>query len=89
MKKSIKLTCGCDFHQIEVEEFTIKEEQGGFISICIYEHKSPHTGKLYKKPKLLADVLLHPEEVVRLKEYLKEINSSNQEPVKEHFECLG
>jgi len=89
MKKPIKLTCGCDFHQIEVEEFTIKEEQGGFISICIYEHKSPHTGKLYKKPKLLADVLLQPEEVVRLKDYLKEIISSEQEQVKEHFECLS
>ena len=89
MKKPIKLTCGCDFHQIEMEEFTIKNEQGTFLAISLFEHKSGKTGKLYKKPRPIGDVILHPEEVVRLKDYLKETISSEQDPVKEYFECLG
>jgi hypothetical protein len=70
MKNPVKLTCGCEFHQLEVDEFIIKDERGSFISICLYQHKSLNTGKLYKKPKLLADVMLHPEEAIKLKEYL-------------------
>jgi len=62
MEKSIKLECGCKFHLLEVDEWTSKGIDGSFMSLCIYEHKSGITGKLLKKPKLLADVLLHPEE---------------------------
>jgi hypothetical protein len=63
MNKFLKLECGCKFHKIDIEEFTIEKIEGSFLSICIYEHKSKNTGKLFKKPKLLADVILHPEEV--------------------------
>jgi len=60
--KFLKLECGCKLHRIDIEEFTIKGAKGSFLSICIYEHKSGDTGKLLKKPKLLADVILHPKE---------------------------
>ena len=63
--KIIKLECGCKFHQIIIEKFE------DTLFICIYEHKSMNTGKLLKKPKLLGDVVLYPEEMKILKEYLK------------------
>ena len=70
--KLIKLECGCQFHRIDIEEFTIDKVEGSFLSFCIYEHKSGNTGKLYKKPKLLADVILHPEETKLFKrEFIK------------------
>ena len=63
--------CGCQFHKIEIEEFTVDIAEGSFLSICIYEHKSRVTGKLLKKPKLLADVVLHPDETKNFKNHLK------------------
>jgi hypothetical protein len=71
MKNLLSLECGCKFHKITVEEFTIDKIDGSFLSICIYEHKSGFTGKLFKKPKLLADVVLHPEETLKFKKCIK------------------
>lgn len=69
VKRLITLYCGCEFHKIEIEEFTIDNKS--FLSICIYEHKSTNTGKLLKKPKLLADVVLHPDQVKFFKSAFK------------------
>jgi hypothetical protein len=66
---SIKFECGCRFHQIEFDSFDVGGQK--CISICIYEHKSGKTGKLLKKPKLLADVMLHPEVAKSLIESIK------------------
>ena len=70
-KKLVYLTCDCDFHTIEVEEFSIEKIKGTFLSICIYEHRSGKTGKLYKHPHLQADVVLNPENTERFKQCLK------------------
>ena len=69
--KKIYLECDCEFHKVEIEEFTIHKIPGSFISICIFEHKSMKTGKLYKKPKLLADVILNPKNSKHLKQIFK------------------
>jgi hypothetical protein len=71
MKRTISLICGCDFHKVEIEEFTIDKMEGSFLSICIYAHKSEYTGKLLKKPKLLADVVLHPDQTALFKSVFK------------------
>jgi len=57
---AIKLSCDCGFHLIEFEK-TVFKDKDWFISVYIYQHKSFHTGKLLKKPKLLADVVLNKE----------------------------
>jgi hypothetical protein len=62
MERTINLFCDCAFHKLEIEEFTLGEIEGTFLSIRTYEHKSRYTGKLLKKPKLLADVILSPEQ---------------------------
>jgi hypothetical protein len=69
--KLLKLECGCQFHRIDIEEFTINNVKGSFLSICILEHKSGNTGKLLKKPKLIADVVLHPKETKLFKDTFK------------------
>lgn len=69
---SIKFECGCQFHQIEFNEFELGDEK--LIEIFIYEHRSGFTGKLYKKPKLLADVVLHQEEAAKFIESIKNGN---------------
>ncbi len=71
MDKKLWIECGCKFHQIEIEEFTIDKVEGSFISFCIYEHRSGKTGKLFKKRKLLADVVLHPKETEFFKSAFK------------------
>jgi len=70
MNRKLIFECGCHFHKIEIEEFDITKF-GSFISMCIYEHRSGITGKLLKKPKLLADVMLHPEQVKMFKSAFK------------------
>jgi len=71
MDKKLWLECGCKFHKIEIEEFTIDKVEGSFISFCIYEHRSGKTGKLFKNRKLIADVVLHPKEAKFFKEAFK------------------
>ena len=68
--KILKLECGCELHKVEIEEFKVDGEK--FIGISVYEHKSMNTGKLLKKPKLLGDVILHPDQAKKLKEWIKD-----------------
>lgn len=71
MRRLITLICGCDFHEVEIEEYTLEKIPGNFISIRIYEYKSMKTGKIYKKSKLLGDVVLLPDQVELFKSIFK------------------
>jgi len=71
MNRLITLYCDCPEHKVEIEEFTIGKIEGSFMSICIYNHWSGKTGKLFKKPKLLADVILNPEQTKLFKSAFK------------------
>lgn len=64
-----KFKCSCDFHIIECDKKPIEDED--FISFAIYEHRSGHTGKLYKNPKLKGDVVLIGKEARRFKKWIK------------------
>lgn len=77
MERITKLECGCEFHRIDVEEFTVEGIQGTFLAISIVDHKSRYSGKLYKKPRLLADVVLHPPQVEFLKSALQKVEDNN------------
>jgi len=68
MKK--KFNCDCEFHQIGVDFSKV----GSFdiISIVIYEHRSGYTGKLYKKPKIMGDVVLLGKEAQKFLKFVKE-----------------
>jgi len=68
-KANLKLECGCKFHQIEFATFELGGEL--LMDILIYKNRSEQTGKLYKKPKLLADVTLQPETTKCLFESIK------------------
>lgn len=71
MEQLITLFCDCEFHKLEIEEFIINKTEGTFLDFSIYEYKSTKTGKLYKKPKLLAYVVLSPEQVKLFKSAFK------------------
>ncbi len=77
MKRLFNFECNCTFHKIEIEEFTLgvvpdfPSNPDSLMSICIYQHRSEKTGKLLKKPKLLADVVLDEKQVKFLKSAFK------------------
>jgi hypothetical protein len=66
--RTITLYCDCPEHKVEIEEFTVPKTEGEFLSIRIYNHRSGKTGKLFKKPILLGDVLLNSEQTKMFKE---------------------
>ena len=67
----MKFVCDCGFHRLEItKDRPSKNFPHSTISIIITEHRSGHTGKLYKKPKLLGDVVFISTEP----EYKKLVN---------------
>jgi len=68
-KANLKLICGCNFHQIEFATFELCGEL--LMDVLIYKHRSEQTGKLYKNPKLLADVTLQPKDTKQLIDCIK------------------
>ena len=53
----MKFKCHCGFHILEINEEPLGEDTG-FLSFDILQHKSEHTGKLFKKPRCLGSVVL-------------------------------
>ncbi|MHA1437962.1 MAG: hypothetical protein ACTSPD_10330 [Promethearchaeota archaeon] len=72
MKRIIKVECDCKLHEIKIEDNPIDTTPNAenCLAIAIYEHRSGNTGKILKRPKLLADVVLFGDE---RKKFLKQI----------------
>jgi len=79
MKKTFK--CSCKDHIIEISYEVKKWDNGEKVPelwIGIYEIHSPKTGRKYKKPKLLEDVLFlltepYAKEMESVMEFLEDI----------------
>lgn len=66
-----KFKCDCDFHIIDVD---IEPTEGiPYIGLTIYEHRSPKTGKLYKKPKEQGTVVLIDKEAIKFRNLISQV----------------
>ena len=54
--------CLCGLHILEIDNKPLDKDTP-FLAIDILQHKSEHTGKLFKKPRYLASVVLMDEEL--------------------------
>ena len=61
----LSLKCSCHSHKIEIEH----DKKFQIYQTFIYNIYSPETGRKYKKPKLLGDVILTEEQFKTLKNY--------------------
>ncbi len=76
----MKFNCDCGFHQIEIDvDKSSIGKKFDIISIAIYNNRSEQTGKFYKKPKLLGDVVLIREETKKFKKFVLE-NLKDKKP---------
>ena len=66
----LDLICNCGFHSVVIEKILPSTILSEYLCIEIYKHKSFKTGKLLKKPILLGDVILSPNDVKKLRNML-------------------
>lgn len=85
MKKTFK--CDCKSHLLEIEYNNVTEwthvktkkkhkEETPELFIAIYEIYNPDTGRKYKKPKLVGDVIFYDKELDFLIHFLDKITMS-------------
>jgi hypothetical protein len=77
MDKHIVLKCDCGGHLLEIS-YDKEKNTWEDISFVIYDLYNPKTGRKYRKPKMIADVLIadyHWNELTELFSFFKSIMS--------------
>lgn len=76
----MKFRCDCQTHLLELM-YTKPTKKYPFadLGLAIYDIYNPDTGRKYKKPKLIADVVImdnhYPKELTKLISFIKRIKS--------------
>lgn len=74
MKRKFSCECSCEFCLITVEDEPLdKKGSEKILTIEIFEHRSGKTGKLYKKPKPKADIVLIGKERTKFIKQVKKL----------------